>query len=318
MSYIFSHRKDCDGIMSAAVYLRSNKETKVYFTNYGEEETFKMVKAMKEISYTSEHGNIIISDIGVNRSTSPIIIEELKELKQKGWNIIWVDHHQWPDDLKHEMSKYAKLIIDTSKCATEIMNITFCNDEICNMLASIARDSDFHLNLYTITELLKDIIAYYNYLKNDELLVQLAQKLAQGIFWDYTMQKEWEQYIIEKNDAIKKLSSNIITSTIKEYKIAIGFAHDLLASSDALDVIDQKTNADISIIVHEKGTLTIKRREGTNILCNKIAEYFNGGGHQFIAGGRLPPEIISKSDRNEWLQYILAKIEEALTAINKS
>jgi oligoribonuclease NrnB/cAMP/cGMP phosphodiesterase (DHH superfamily) len=304
--------------MSAAVYLRSNKETKVYFTNYGEEETFKMVKAMKEISYTSEHGNIIISDIGVNRSTSPIIIEELKELKQKGWNIIWVDHHQWPDDLKHEMSKYAKLIIDTSKCATEIMNITFCNDEICNMLASIARDSDFHLNLYTITELLKDIIAYYNYLKNDELLVQLAQKLAQGIFWDYTMQKEWEQYIIEKNDAIKKLSSNIITSTIKEYKIAIGFAHDLLASSDALDVIDQKTNADISIIVHEKGTLTIKRREGTNILCNKIAEYFNGGGHQFIAGGRLPPEIISKSDRNEWLQYILAKIEEALTAINKS
>ncbi len=301
--------------MSAAVYLRSNKEAKIYFTNYGEEETFKMVKVMKEVSYTS-NGNIIISDIGINRSTSPIIIEELKELKQRGWSVVWVDHHQWPDDLKHEISKYARLIIDTSKCATEIMSATFCNDEICRELASIARDSDFHLNLYVITELLKDIIAYYNYLKNDDLLVQLAQKLAQGIFWDYTMQKEWEQYIMEKKDAIKKLSSNIITSTIKGYKIAIGFAHDLLASSDALDVIDQKTNADISIIVHEKGTLTIKRREGTNILCNKIAEYFNGGGHQFIAGGKLPPEI-TKNDRNEWLKYILTKTEEALTAMGK-
>ncbi|MEM3832788.1 MAG: DHH family phosphoesterase [Thermoprotei archaeon] len=318
MSYIFSHRKDCDGIMSAAVYLRNNKETKIYFTNYGDEEALRMIKIMKEASHINENGNIIISDIGINRSTSPIIIEELKELKQKGWNIIWVDHHQWPDDLKHEVSKYATLIIDTTKCATEIMNIIFCNDEICNMLASIARDSDFHLNLYTITELLKDIIAYYNYLKNDELLVQLTHKLSQGIFWDYTMQKEREKYIIEKKDAIKKLSSNIITSTIKGYKIAIGFAHDLLASSDALDVIDQKTNADISIVVHEKGTLTIKKREGTNILCNKIAEYFNGGGHKFIAGGRLPLEIISKDDKNTWLQYILTKIEEALTAMGTS
>lgn len=314
MNYIFSHRKDCDGIMSVAIYLRNIKNANAYLVNYGEEEISRMINIMKEIS-KNDIGNIVISDFGINRSTSYMIIEELKELKQKGWTITWVDHHQWPEDLKNEISKYANLIIDTSKCASEIMSTTFCDDEICKELASIARDSDFHLNLYTITELIKDIIAYYNYLKNDHLLVQLAHKFSQGILWDSTTQKDWETYIIEKRKAITELTSNIVVKNIRNYNVAIGIASEVLASSDALDVIDEKTGADISIVVHKKGTLTIKRRNGTNILCNKIAEYFDGGGHQFIAGGRLPLAIISKNDKNEWIQYIFTKVEEALTKI---
>jgi oligoribonuclease NrnB/cAMP/cGMP phosphodiesterase (DHH superfamily) len=316
MNYIFSHRKDCDGIMSAAIYLRSIKNANTYLINYGEEEISRMINIMKEIS-KNDIGNIVISDFGINRSTSYMIIEEFKELKQKGWSITWIDHHQWPEDLKNEISKYANLIIDTSKCASEIMNATFCNDEICKELASIARDSDFHLNLYIITELIKDIIAYYNYLKNDDLLIQLAHKFSQGILWDSITQKDWETYIIEKKKATTELASNIITKNIKSYKVAIGIASEVLASSDALDIIDEKTKADISIVVHMKGTLTIKRRNGTNILCNKIAEFFDGGGHQFIAGGKLPSNIISKSDKNEWIQYIFTKVEEALTKIQQ-
>jgi len=316
MKYILSHKKDCDGLMSAAIYLKANPDAEVILIDYEENEIAHMLKIFDKM-LDSEHGSIVIADFVLMPIISQLVVNKLNKLKERGWQIMWVDHHQWHEDIKELVSNVAELYINTSYCASELMREKFGNnDKVYDTLAEIGKDTDFHLNRYPISSLLTDIITYYNYLRDNKKLKNLAYKLSQGILWDSEMNHDWKRYLTIKKNAIKELELTISTRSMRGYTISIGFSDELISYSEALDIIMKKNNSDLAIVVFKNGSLILRRKESIKLPCNKIAEFFEGGGHLFIAGGQLPKELRANYNVDVWREYIFNKVEEAISVLN--
>jgi oligoribonuclease NrnB/cAMP/cGMP phosphodiesterase (DHH superfamily) len=80
---ILSHRKDADGISSAAL-LRALTKGKVYLADYGE-----MISTISEIRPAKD---VYISDLGLNSSMFDSFESELKRLASSGM-VHYIDHH---------------------------------------------------------------------------------------------------------------------------------------------------------------------------------------------------------------------------------
>ncbi len=314
MNYILSHKKDCDGLMSAAIYLKANPDAEVILIDYDENAISYLLKVFDDIILKDDSGSLVIADFVLLPIISQLIISKLSKLMKKGWQITWVDHHQWSEDIKEKISKIASIYIDSSYCASELMRKKFGkNDNTYDVLAKIGKDTDFHLGMYPISSLLTDIITFYNYLKDDEKLRKLVYKFSQGILWDTEMNIDWRKYLMMKKNSINELESTISTKLINEYRISVGFSDELISYSEALDIIMKRDKSDLAIVVFKNGSLILRRKEGVNIPCNKVAEFFDGGGHLFIAGGILPRELRKKYDKNKWEEYVFTRIEYALS-----
>ncbi|MFP3191133.1 MAG: DHHA1 domain-containing protein [Thermoproteota archaeon] len=312
MRVIFTHRKDADGIICAAIFKRSFPSSNIYLLDYGEEETLQMIAYIDEIVKKESDNLFVISDIGINKSVVNIVLENFKRISESGNKIYWLDHHVWPEEFVKALNEFVYIKLDKTKCASEIVAETFCHDEVCKTLASIARDSDFKLKKYTITELLDDIIAYFNYLHDYKSLENLALKLANGILWDTQYQYLREKYTKERSLEIEKLKKNILKTEVNGVSITLSLVNEIIPSSMAVNIMLDETKSDLAIALRERGTLTIMRSKNSNIECNKIAEYFGGGGHPFIAGGKLPKELIDKKNYDEWFQYVLDVLKKAI------
>ncbi len=203
MNYILSHKKDCDGLMSAAIYLKANPDAEVILIDYDENAISYLLKVFDDIILKDDSGSLVIADFVLLPIISQLIISKLSKLMKKGWQITWVDHHQWSEDIKEKISKIASIYIDSSYCASELMRKKFGkNDNTYDVLAKIGKDTDFHLGMYPISSLLTDIITFYNYLKDDEKLRKLVYKFSQGILWDTEMNIDWRKYLMMKKNSI--------------------------------------------------------------------------------------------------------------------
>lgn len=312
MKVIFTHRKDVDGITCGAIFKRVFPSAEIYLLDYGEEETIQMISYMEKIVKNESDNLFVISDIGINKPVANMIFENFRKITNTGAKIYWLDHHIWPVEFAKSLSEFVFLKIDETKCASEIVAETFCSDETCKVLSSIARDSDFKLSKYTITNLLDDIIAYFNYLHDYESLKELATKLSKGILWDSNYQQMWEKYVNERNQEIEKLKRNFFKTEINSVPVAIALVNDIIPSAMAVNILLNEAKTELAIAVRDRGTLTIMRSKKSNIECNKIADHFGGGGHPFIAGGKLPKELIESKNYEAWISHIVDVLRKAI------
>jgi archaea-specific RecJ-like exonuclease len=82
-SIVLSHRKDADGIASAAL-VRSFSGAKVYLADYGE-----MVATISKIEPATD---IYICDLGLNRTMFDAFEDQLRRLSKSG-RVHYIDHH---------------------------------------------------------------------------------------------------------------------------------------------------------------------------------------------------------------------------------
>jgi len=123
---IFSHESDLDGLFSAAIGLIRYPQARLVFLNYGSESFIKMRGFIESATRSSqERGIIIITDLGLNSDQS--LIDACKEnfaiAKKKNWNVVWIDHHPWPENAIQGMEPYVELVLNSSgsKCAAELI-----------------------------------------------------------------------------------------------------------------------------------------------------------------------------------------------------
>jgi oligoribonuclease NrnB/cAMP/cGMP phosphodiesterase (DHH superfamily) len=109
---VISHRKDADGISSAAL-VRYMTGAKVYLTDYGD--------AVETLSSVGKADEYYICDLGTNQNTFPGFLEQLRRLSGNG-KVFYTDHHPISEEYS---SKIRELGIDvnhsTEECASVLV-----------------------------------------------------------------------------------------------------------------------------------------------------------------------------------------------------
>ena len=308
-----SHDKDVDGLNSAAIVWRYAKskglEFSVSLTDYGAFDTVFSSLALRRNTL------IVVSDLGVDDTTLPSVLNGLTRAVSQGCRIVWLDHHQWSQKaIKALLSLPNKpvLKINHDYCAAEIVcKVLMPRDKISQELALIAHDTDFNLREIPVANALTDAVSVLRFGAIDRkedtsdalypLISKLAESGLEGVwdefhqkFKDHLLQQRVEHYRKDKTKKMRKALARHCDSVIHDRLVRVVEIPSGVTSTDmgTFASIPENLNfdgkslkvADLLLMVSQGGMLGI-RRGAESVLCNMAAKLFNGGGHPFAAGG---------------------------------
>lgn len=308
---VFAHRRDIDGLMSAAIYLRAQPDADVFFVDYGETNIKDFLGALSEESLKAKR--IVIADFGLDDHNLTEVVATIKPIVAKGVEVFWLDHHSWSGRSLQEVSRIGVKLIkvdDREACGAELVQRVFApSDQYSGLLAQMAHRTDFHLELNCVDKVLVCVVDYYNTFEPklcDQKLGALAKKVASGILVDSQTFSDYLKYLELETAATQELLRNIHVFEVGGLKVAVGFTPDPLSATKACDIIRQNTQSDIQVSV-KKRKLSF-RRANPQVDCAAIARLFKGGGHDYAAGGELDFEVKDQHTASEALRILKEKI----------
>ena len=314
-----THQQDVDGLFCGAILKNTFHDTLVYLTNYGSNNMLKISTTIEDnISRSKKKGIIIISDLSIDNldDLKPIECAAVKA-KECGWEFIWIDHHYWNEIIKEKVQSFATLIVskdEEQKCAAEIIIETFkIKRTACQRMAKFAHAADFRSNEINKFPPLPEIIRYFLTLPDAYKKLQtIINKASKGVFWDDDLQQVYESnYLPIKESLMQKTLQSFIVQNIHNYKIAIVESPKILSKSILAErIFELQQDIDLAIMYAPDGKLSIRRKPGSNIKCDVIAQKLHGGGHIYAAAGVINPKIdegeenIKKIDRDDVIEEL--------------
>jgi uncharacterized protein len=286
----FSHESDLDGLFSAAIILIRYPQAKIVFLNYGDESFMKMRGFIESATRSSkERGIIFVSDLGLNSDTS--LIDTCRKTfslaKENNWNIVWIDHHPWPEVAIEGIEPFVDLVLDSTgtKCAAELIYEKFLSGNLlAEKLASLAHTMDYFTNDQYLTPTSELIRYYHNFPDRYHRLINLAKKSSQGILWDIEMQTDYSEYVQLRDEAKERVLSTMRIREIHKIRVAFVQTSPFIQNSLFSEEVFKKTGVDLAMFYSTDGRVSI-RRNNNKISCNDIAANLpEGGGHVFAAG----------------------------------
>lgn len=293
---IFSHN-DLDGLISAAIAAKSLEgKYKVYFSsNVALKSLF-----FKALSKMDNYENIYFFDFSIREEILKVSATLFKK-------VVWIDHHINNNILNFQNSE---IIIDTSsesaaKLVAKYFN--FYSDWI-----DIVNEVDTNNCKSEISMIIRDYFSYlrikYKNLYNRVLAIKV-NKILDTHPKDFINIEEVKSSISEfekmKQHFIEIIDSSFEIRDVKNLKIATVEIKENIPPYIIYDHVKSKNNADMLLIIYRglRGT-KLEFRSFNDIDVQKIAKFFNGGGHKKASGAYLK-ESLTKSQ-------ILQKIEELL------
>ena len=292
-----THEQDVDGLFCGAILKNAFPDTFIFLTNYGSENIKKIADVIKfNVSRSSKSGTIVISDLALNNNNLEDIksIEEAaNQSKRNRWNLVWLDHHSWQEEVRRRVESFATLILSEDreqKCASELIvkNFDLKKRTACQRMAEFAHIVDFRLAEISNLPPLPEIITFYRSLPDKYRKLQLIiKKASKGIFWDEELQQEYEKmYLPLKESAMSSAMKSLSIYNIEGLVIAITEAPRILSKSLLAEKIFQdRGNVTLVVLYARDGKVSIRRRARTDIRCDLIAYRLNGGGHSYAAAG---------------------------------
>lgn len=294
-----SHQQDVDGLFCSAILKNTFPDTLVFLTNYGFNNILQISNIIDyNITKSTKNGTIIISDLALNnKREAEILLDSGIKAREKGWDMYWIDHHPWKEEIKETVKSFATLILskeEDHKCAAELVyEYLPIKRTACERMAKFAHVIDFRLPEANKLPPLPEIIRYYQNLPNSfKKLQSIIERASRGIFWDDRLQEEYEKdYLPLKKTAIDYALNSLATCNISNHKIAITESPKIIPKSILAEIIFEKVkDVDLAVLFAPDGKISLRRRQGTSIRCDIIAIKLNGGGHSYAAAG-----VISKS-----------------------
>lgn len=312
---IFSHESDLDGLLSAAIGLIRYPQARTIFLGNGRE-TFRtiayFVSRLAISSPRRDKGLIIICDLSLSDDASSInsCKSSFSDARNAGFDIVWLDHHPWPDNSRASIQPYVELKLDVtqSKCAAELMYEKFLHgNESAFTLASLAHSMDFFKRELYLTPISELIVYYLSSADRYDRMSSLAAKVSRGILWDLEMQKDYTSYAQLRDKAkADSLQTLEVRRFGDKFKAAILRSSPYIQNSLFAHEIFEKTGSDVVMLYGPDNKISI-RRNNDQISCRNIALSFpEGGGHDFAAGAK------SRSVSGDHDQ-IVRELEEALS-----
>ncbi|MEM3684885.1 MAG: DHHA1 domain-containing protein [Conexivisphaerales archaeon] len=325
---LISHRKDLDGISSAALgvrYAAKHMVSPFYLAlkDYSDE-----MQIIEDRILGIENCEVLISDLATDQKFIDSIFSRLSIIKSNKNKVTWMDHHPTKDFIKEKLASIID-VLDLRPSDTTGSQIVYdriyakngIKDEHAEMLARLGRDSDLMELKYDITPKLVSLIDYYNYIDSDTILypnlVQLTLSLAfpkveaeEDRLLEEHHLKQIEFYESLKLSEKDKVLGNVERVKVGSYTFAIFSYPNLISGTQISNYVLEANDVDASIGFNEKGSGSV-RRNNDNISCRSIAAMLGGGGHEFAAGFNLGFEIKSDEDAKR----ARATIKEALKKV---
>lgn len=293
-----------DGIASAAILLRMLKikqySYKIEFLDYSN--AGQVFDEMAELRETL----IFILDFPPHEV--PDLKNRVKKVERNYNKIIyWNSHIKSPDDVKQFAAEHSKFTdFDEGRCSAYMTSERFTpKDKGAFDLRAIAHDQEFWVRQDERSGKLADIIAS-GYNKKE-----LVESLARGIVWSERFEQLRQEYIVKKEKASQDLVKSIIVHYYSPYNFGFAFASSLLSTADAGQKVLEDKKIDISVVIYKDGKLSFRRSELAQIDLREVAAIFNGGGHAYAAGGKLPEDVtlpVNSIDRFKFAVEHLNKI----------
>ncbi|MFL6420871.1 MAG: hypothetical protein ACJ71P_15900 [Nitrososphaeraceae archaeon] len=292
-----THEQDIDGLFCGAILKNAFPDTLVFLTNYGRENIKRIADMIRfNANRSSKSGTIVISDLALNNSNLEDVksIEEAaNQSKRNGWNLVWLDHHSWQEEIRRRAQSFATLILSEDlqqKCASELVveNFGLKKRTACERMAKFAHIVDFRLPGINTLPPLPEIITFYRSLPDRYRKLQLIiKKASKGIFWDEELQQEYEEkYLPLKESAMSSATKSLSIHNIQGLGVAITESPRILSKSLLAERIFQdRPSVTLVALYAQDGKVSIRRRAGTDVRCDLIAYRLNGGGHSYAAAG---------------------------------
>jgi oligoribonuclease NrnB/cAMP/cGMP phosphodiesterase (DHH superfamily) len=315
---IFSHESDLDGLYSTAIGLMRYPQAMTVFLGYGAENFNKLsnfiYSATRYSSSSSESGQIVIADLGLNDELIEICRKTFSDAALKGWKIMWVDHHPWSQHAIEAVKPFVEIVLDVSgrKCAADLMYETLLpGNTLAAKLASMAHTMDFFTKDQYLTPI-SELIRYYQTLPDFYYrLSELAVKSARGILWDVDMQNDYNDYVRLRDEAKAQVIASLQIRDAGRFKVAYAQSSPYLQSSLFSEEVFAKTNTDVIMLYSTKGKVSI-RRNNDAISCRSIAANLSeGGGHDYAAGATFKSD---PSDTAAVISELQAAVAKALAS----
>jgi len=319
---IISHRKDLDGLSSAALlvrYFTKHKPLPFYLTLRDYPDGANIIEdRLLEI----KNSEIYLADLATDQKFIDEVLIKLKRLKENHNKIIWMDHHPTKEDIVRSIKDTVDLL-DLRESTTTGSETVYdrlyrrngIKDEHAEMLAKLGHDSDLMEMKIPITSKLVMLIDYYNFVDTGTAfypdLIQLALYLAAPkteadpeslLMQDHLQQLERYKRLLEKEK--KKVFANVEVITTGGYKFAVFNYPSIFSGTRISAEVLSNFKVDASIGYSQDGSGSV-RRNNESVSCRQIAKLLGGGGHEFAAGFSLGFEINNKEEDIKARQIIV-------------
>jgi uncharacterized protein len=296
--------ENLDGVCAAAILLRwmrvKNNDCRLDLLNYSEvEDQFNTLAGYKANA-------IFILDFPPEQIDK--LQKKLLKIQQNGSKIIYWNSHLKVAEKTHELLKQHLKIpdFDTEKCSAIMVWQKFMpRDQISKELASIAFDREFWANKDERSAKLADILSS-GYNKKE-----LIDELSRGVFWSDKLEKSREEYLIKKDNAFKDLTTNLVTHYNGKYNFGFGFSSSILSTADAGSKVLEDKGIDVSVIIYRSGKISFRRNDEVDLNLLDLAIKFNGGGHEYAAGGMIS-EVTLPINSHDKFNIVVEKIDKIL------
>ncbi len=343
--FVYSHKKDCDGIFSAAIMRRYMEKKgltgRINFIDYGPVNEIRAIfEEMKKIPPKS---TVVIVDFGNNEEMEAMQLDVFGTLKRNGSDIFWLDHHMWRNEFKTKLAGMVDLTVTATGdefCGAELAYRKFMpDDEISSALAKLGRDSDIDMwkrkpptPKYSLTVPVGNLITYYNYIAGDDyakrrdMLLKIVEKVSSASLenlleedltkpiFDEELQKDYTKYLAVSSEKLNECLKSTEIFKVNGYAAAVGRVEPLISSTEAGNSIIRRYGVDVAVVLSGKTGLSVRRNnDRSEIDCSEIAKMFNGGGHVFAAGGRLDFEINTDADVKRAKETVKSRVSDYLS-----
>jgi len=308
------HHNDFDGIMGAvSIYrLHASEDFKSFPTSRRRFlESFK--RAIKE------HPDILyVVDIGPNDWEIPSLMEILKE---KRFKLVWMDHHNWSEEVLNGVKELAdEVIFDKSTCGAGLAakyvkekGADLCS--CCEELVNLSCDIDLWIRSDPRSE--KMSIA----LGNPRWRRFLIDKLWKCIGWDKDWEEAYQEVIDAMKDFLRKALQRAVTLEVNGVSVIVVpiTRKEISWVSFLAEFIRQEKPYDVIIFESDVGSLHM-RRGSERVDLSVLARRLNGGGHPAAAGGSVPYGFLDKilhkiSMKPRKIDVIKRALEETIKSV---
>ena len=293
---IFTHKNDIDGMGNAVL-------SKLAFNNvdYVLCETFDLIDKVNEYINTNkiyEYDKIFITDLCLDEKTLSYINED-KEIKNK---IQIIDHHRTYDNEKYTKYPFVKVQLKNDKgicCATSLFyeylieNNYLTKNKITDEFVELTRQHDTWewKNIYN-NEKARELAILFDCLGTEGYINFMYNKLItekEFYFNDIeTLLINNKKIII--NDAIEGYLNNIYYREILGMKAAIIFINYEFRNELAEYLRENKYDVDFVMMISLDRGVVSYRRVNDNVSVRKVAEFYNGKGHDAAATNPITNE----------------------------